>query len=417
MHHSKAFWLAWALCALVAGLSTLGLALTLAGPNAPFTAPTVAKIALEPIGSIVFGIIAALIVAHQPRNTIGWLLMALALGLPTLQIVDGYLPLAIAASATSTPAILLIAWFSQWSWWLVIGPLLLIVLLFPTGRPPTPRWRWSIVAVAALFGIFLLSATFSEVFELPEANLHLRNPIGILPDIMWTIIAVPWTIILVTTVGSCVAAVFVRYRRAAAQERAQIKWFLYACAVFFLMFSIANIYFPEATAFRAWLEIVFALSTLMIPTSIGIAILRYQLYDIDVIIRRTLVYSILTVTLGLVYVGCIVVSRTLVAPLTGDTDLAIVASTLAIAALFFPLRKRIQNFIDKRFYRRKYDAAKVLAAFGTTARDETDLERLNAELLRVVDQTMQPEFVGLWMRDPQARSSTEAARPDARLPR
>jgi len=159
------------------------------------------------------------------------------------------------------------------------------------------------------------------------------------------------------------------------------------------------------------------LAVLLIPTSIGIAILRYRLYDIDIIIRRTLVYSALTLTLGLVYIGCIIVSRTLVAPLIGGSDVAIVASTLAIAALFSPLRRRIQNLIDRRFYRRKYDATKVLAAFGATARDETDLEHLTAELLRVVDQTMQPEFVGLWMRDPQARSSSEAARPDARLPR
>src|SRR5215207_6673046 len=174
MHQSKVSWLAWALCALVAGLRPVVLALTFAGPNDPLTAPTVAKIALETIAPIVFGIIAALIVAHQPRNTIGWLLMALALGLPTLQIVDGYLPLAIAASATSTPTILLIVWFSQWSWWLVIGPLLLIVLLFPTGRPPTPRWRWSIFAIGALFGILLAVGTFGEYLLENDTNVRLR---------------------------------------------------------------------------------------------------------------------------------------------------------------------------------------------------------------------------------------------------
>ena len=147
-------------------------------------------------------------------------------------------------------------------------------------------------------------------------------------------------------------------------------------------------------------QVFFGLSLVAVPAAIGIAILRYRLYDIDIIIRRTLVYSTLTLTLGLIYFGCIVLVRTLVAPLTGGTDLAIVASTLAIAALFNPLRKRIQTLIDKRFYRRKYDAAKVLAAFGATARDETDLEQLTAEMLRVVDETVQPEFVGLWLREP-----------------
>jgi hypothetical protein len=150
---------------------------------------------------------------------------------------------------------------------------------------------------------------------------------------------------------------------------------------------------------------------------IAIAILRHHIFDIDIIIRRTLVYSTLTLTLGLVYVGCILLSRTLVAPLTGGSELAIVISILAIAALFMPLRRRIQNFIDRRFYRRKYDAAKVLAAFGATVRDETDLEQLTAEMLRMVDETMQPEFVGLWLHDPQARSETEAARPDSGPPR
>jgi hypothetical protein len=143
------------------------------------------------------------------------------------------------------------------------------------------------------------------------------------------------------------------------------------------------------------------------PLTIGIAILRYHLYDIDVIIRRTLVYSLLTLALGLIYIGCIVLSRALVAPLIGGSEVAIVASTLAIAALFNPLRRRIQNVTDKRFYRRKYDAAKVLAAFGTTARDETDLERLTTELLRVVDATMQPEHVSLWLRETRVSSTTD----------
>jgi hypothetical protein len=138
----------------------------------------------------------------------------------------------------------------------------------------------------------------------------------------------------------------------------------------------------------------------LLPVCLGIAITRYRLFDIEVIIRRTLVYSTLTIILGLVYVGCIVVSRALVAPYIGGSDVAVVASTLAIAALFTPLRHRIQNLIDRRFYRRKYDAAKVLAAFGATARDETDLERLTGEMLRVVDETMQPKFVGLWLREP-----------------
>src|SRR5215213_11469468 len=182
--------------------------------------------------------------------------------------------------------------------------------------------------------------------------------------------------------------------------RAQVRWMGLGLAGPFvgaLLLGLIGLLLPAVTPVAGWLysNVLIAL----LPLCLGIAITRYRLFDIDVIIRRTLVYSTLTLILGLVYVGCIVVSRTLVAPLIGSSDVAIVASTLAIAALFNPLRKRIQTFIDKRFYRRKYDATKVLAAFGATARDETDLEQLTAELLHVVDETMQPEFVGLWLKE------------------
>jgi hypothetical protein len=307
-----------------------------------------------------------------------------------------------AAMPDPTVAILLNAWFSEWNWWLAVGPLLLILLLFPTGRLPSPRWRWVIVALAALFGIFLLSATFAESFVEVDTNVRLRNPLGIIPDsVMDTFESGPWSVMLLTTVACCVAAVFVRYGRAAAQERAQIKWFLYACAVFLVIYPIG--FFLSNDIITDLNDILWDLVVLLFPTSIGIAILRYRLFDIDLIIRRTLVYSALTLTLGLVYLGCILISRTLVALLVGGSDVAIVASTLVIAALFNPLRRRIQNLIDRRFYRRKYDAAKVLAAFGVTARDETDLERLTGELLYVVNETMQPELVGLWLREASDR--------------
>jgi hypothetical protein len=199
-----------------------------------------------------------------------------------------------------------------------------------------------------------------------------------------------------------------------AVSRAQLRW---AIGGFVAGLSLVLLTFPSAFGWitnpflAELLASAVGLGFAVVGVCLGVAVLRYRLYDIDVIIRRTLIYSVLSLILGLVYLGCIVVSRTLIAPLIGSSDVAIVASTLAIAALFTPLRRRIQNLIDKRFFRRKYDAAKVLAAFGATARDETDLERLTAELLQVVDETMQPEFVGLWLRDVQPRSTTQAARP------
>src|SRR5262249_13272814 len=227
--------------ALVVGFGAVGLALALAGPNAPRTAPALVKTALDYVSPVVFGVVAALIVAHQPRNTVGWLLMMVALGWTIAWVIVDYLSLAMTAMPDPSLAILLNAWFSEWNWWLAVGPLLLILLLFPTGRPPSPRWRWAIVAVAALFGIFLVSATFAESLVEVDSGVRLHNPLGIVPDsVIERFFSGPWSIMLLTTVACCVAAVFVRYRRAAAQERAQIKWFLYACALFLIIYPIGS---------------------------------------------------------------------------------------------------------------------------------------------------------------------------------
>jgi hypothetical protein len=353
---------------------------------------------------VIFATVAALIVSRQPRNMIGWLLM----GPVAMVLLVGPIQNAIERLAPSDPAptlpLLLMVWMSSWSWLLLIFPLLYIPLLFPNGRPPTPRWRWVSVAAMLWAGFFVLIATFvGRISANTSPDLEFDNPIGILGEQIAELLVSAWVVGLDTLIVLCVAALFIRYRHANDTERNQIKWLLYAGAVFVVVYIGGNVAeVNESTSLGGNIfQVFFALSLVAIPVAIGIAILRYRLYDIDLIINRTLVYSTLTLILGLVYIGCIIVSRTLVAPLIGGSDVAIVASTLAIAALFNPLRKRIQSFIDKRFYRRKYDAAKVLGAFGTTARDETDLERLTAEMLKVVDETMQPEFVGLWLREPE----------------
>ncbi len=403
MHHAKASWLAWTLCALVSALTGIGLALTFAGPDAPRSAAVFTQTVLEAILPVVFGVVGALIVARQPRNTIGWLLMVIALAWTMGGVPAGYLPYAIAASPEPSVAILVMVWFVGWSWWLLIGPLLLILVLFPTGRPPAPRWRWVIVAVAALFGTFLVLVTFSETVEAPEYNVRFPNPLGIIPDrVLLLVFGLPWTTMLLTTATGCVAAVFVRYRRAAAHERAQIKWFLYACAVFLLIYVITGFLADTTTdtIVDVWFGIVFDLALLTIPTSIGIAILRYRLYDIDVIIQRTLIYSVLTALLALIYGGSVVVLQAVLRPLVGaETELATIASTLAIAALFQPLRRRIQAGIDRRFYRRKYDAQQTLQAFSARLRDEPNLDELAEDMLRVVQATVQPAHSSLWLRE------------------
>jgi hypothetical protein len=206
---------------------------------------------------------------------------------------------------------------------------------------------------------------------------------------------------------------FIRYRRANDTERKQIKWLLYACAVFLLVFVSGNVGGVAGTNSLGgyiW-GIFFGLSLVTLPAAIGIAILRYRLYEIDIVINRTLVYGSLTALLAAVYVSGVATTQTIFRALTGQQEqpqLAIVVSTLVIAALFNPLRRRIQSFIDRRFYRRKYDAARTLEAFSAKLRDETDLDTLRDDLVGVVRETMQPAHVSLWLRpDPAPRGSEE----------
>ena len=191
-----------------------------------------------------------------------------------------------------------------------------------------------------------------------------------------------------------------RYRNAQAIEREQIKWLLYAGAFFAVTYALTFFLTPVDESQSGWGNLWFVLSILLIPIAIAIAILRYRLYDIDVIIRKTLVYGLLTALLAFVYFGSIVLLQTLFDHLTGQqSPIIIVISTLLIAALFTPLRRRVQDVIDRRFFRKKYDAAQVLADFARHARDETDLDSLTAELARVVGETMQPERVNVWLAD------------------
>jgi hypothetical protein len=272
---------------------------------------------------------------------------------------------------------------------LIPVPMLVLILIFPTGRF-VPRWTRGLVPLAVVFTLLALTFDLAESVKLNTLRA------GIIYGSLWLL---------------CLFAMGIqayRYRALYTPvERQQTKWVVYGTALWATLIVLNGIPYlylvnqPADTPVPWWSSLSEAgwwLTLNILPIAFTLAIMRSRLWDIEVIIRRTLVYGALTLTLGLVYVGCIVVSRALVAPLTGSSELAIVASTLAIAALFNPLRRNIQRVIDKRFYRRKYDAAKVLASFGATARDETDLERLTAAMLEVVDETMQPEHMSLWLR-------------------
>ena len=283
----------------------------------------------------------------------------------------------------------------------MIFSIFLIPLYFPTGRPPSARWNWVSRLAIGMWLFFILVAPFIEPLVPLNEAWTLPNPIGFIPmDVVNGPFMIVWGIGLVTVVGSSVVSLYVRYRRAQAVERQQIKWLLYAGALFVAVYVLGL--FTVSTnesPINVLGNLLFNTAILAIPVAIAVAILRYRLYDIDVIIRRTLQYALLTGLLALVYFGSVLLLQSLVQTVAGQSHspVVIVTSTLAIAALFNPLRKRIQDFIDRRFYRKKYDSELALVQFAVTARDEVDLEQLVGVMLGVVENTMQPERVSLWL--------------------
>jgi hypothetical protein len=291
-----------------------------------------------------------------------------------------------------------LAWIASWLWVPDVGLYLLLALLFPNGRLLSARWR----PFVGFIGVVVVTGTVAVALSPgPIRGLELiENPLGMeaLPNV-----AVLTEALLYALGVVAVASVLVRLRRSSGVERQQIKWFAYAGAV--LATSTIITYVLSAASSLRWLGWVAFVPGMAgnagMPVAVGIAILRYRLYEIDILINRTLVYGVLTGTLALVYLGGVASAQAIFRALTGQqgqSQLAVVVSTLLIAALFNPLRRRIQGFIDRRFYRKKYDAQKTLEAFSAKLRDETDLDALRDDLVGVVRETMQPAHVSLWLR-------------------
>jgi len=347
---------------------------------------------------LAFSTVGALIVARRPGNAIGWILCAAGLTIGATTLASGYAVFSL-AGPSRLPGTEWAAWFAYWIWVPGVGPAMTFgLLLFPDGRLPSRRWRvvgWlAVVALATL--AFGSAFTPGPLSDYPEVT----NPLGLalLKESVLEDGGVGWVLLPASVVISAVS-IAVRYRRATGEERQQIKWFVFASVLLAVGWSAQNV-----TSGSGELQVTFSYllgitSLLGIPVAVGIAILRHRLYDIDHIINRTLVYGALTAMLALVYLGGVVLLQQAFRGLTGqESQLAIVASTLAIAALFNPLRGRIQTFIDRRFYRRKYDARKTLEAFSNKLREETDLDALNNEMVGVVRETMQPAHISLWLR-------------------
>jgi hypothetical protein len=400
--------LAWSLCVLCVVLAVASLILALLNGRTlgeiflAWDGPSVASLAII---AVTFSVVGALIGSHRPENPIGWIFLAEGFIYGLLSAADQYAVYALLTNLGSLPLGGEASWLGQWIWAPGLGLILVFLpLLFPDGHPPSKRWR----PVAWLGGLSIGLIVVSSMIVLwPERGQALltgdESPSHVV-HVVVDFIASP--MLFVAGLGA-VTSLFVRYRQARGNERQQIKWFVSAAALTLVWIIV----FGQFT--RGLPGEIVALSFLLvlpsIPIATGIAILRYRLYDIDRIINRTLVYGSLTVTLVALYFGVIVVLQRIFVTLTGQqSTLAIVASTLLIAALFTPLRRRIQSFIDRRFYRRKYDARKTLEAFSAQLRNETDLESLNNDLVGVVRETMQPAHVSLWLR-PQTAPKGEQA--------
>src|SRR5215212_2185352 len=394
-----ATYLAWALCALslaLTALSLLLLVLNLSHPNTHIYAPWLDNT----VTTVFFSTVGALVASRRPENPVGWLLCLYGLVITISHFIAQYAIYALLAQPNSLPAGEALVCIVSWILPIIIGLQVFYILLFPNGRLPGRRWRW----LAWLTVAFILVGVISSAFS-PGALMGvlgpIENPLGIegFSNVYYK--AILFIIASLLTVAAALS-VFMRLRRAVGVERQQIKWFACAAAAYVSATILAYIIAGVIDTPLGFERVGFALNIAFIPTipiAIGIAILRYRLYDIDLLINRTLVYGSLTATLVALYFGGIVLLQRVFVALTSEqSTLAVVASTFLIAALFTPLRRRIQSFIDRSFYRRKYDAGKTLEAFSAKLRDETNLESLNNDLVGVVRETMQPAHVSVWLR-------------------
>ena len=401
--------LARAALVLVVALSVVTLVLFIINRNTPVPAswgtPAGTRASLGALVNIlllslviplVTATLGALIVSRQARNRVGWLLIAL--GFCNL-VVSLCGELAVRMNLAVSPPLAggqLIAWICNWAWVVVYALLVLLLAIFPSGHFLSRRWTLAIGVPWLLFsGCLLIAAAIeqpmSSAYQI--ANPFVESHPSALYNALFAVGVPMMPVMLLVVLGEVTA----RYRRSGQVEKQQIKWLLVGLAATALMVAagLLLVFIPRI----AFGGLLVNAAPILPVLAIGFAMLRYRLYDVDLVIRRTLAYTLITAVLLLVYFGSVTLLTSLFSRVTGQQSaLAIVISTLLIAALFNPLRRRVQDWIDRRFFRSKYDAQQVLAQFAVVARDETDLDALTAELLRVVQETMQPEHVSIWLR-------------------
>ncbi|MEJ7826516.1 MAG: hypothetical protein WKF48_13870 [Solirubrobacteraceae bacterium] len=342
--------------------------------------------------------VGAFVASHLPSHRVGWLLLAIGTGLGLRQLIGAYGELGATTASRPLPGDDVAAWLGQWTFIpIVAGGILMLLHIFPNGRFISARWKLVGLASAAIIGLL----TAGDALRPGRLNSveSVENPLGAsgrLADLVGAVDAVTGPLAIVVF-GMAAAGIGVRVRRSFGVERQQIKWVAFALALV-AVFLAGSAVFPEPLSYTSLLLALLAL--VAVPVAAGIAILRYRLYDIDVVINRALVYGSLSVSLAGTYLATVLLLQLVLNSFTAGSGFAVAASTLAVAALFQPARRRIQARVDRRFFRSKYDAARTLERFGAHLRDEVALETLGDELTAVVAETMQPTHVTLWLRAP-----------------
>jgi hypothetical protein len=399
----NARWLAWSFGVLYAVLMAAGLTLHVV-TGSPISGVSFPLEFLEATVISVWSVVGALIVSRQPRHPVGWIWCLLPILAALDNIAWGYAYYGSITDPGSLPGVqIMIVWLYTLLGRAALGPLLftLLFLLFPTGRPPSRPWNmlvWITVGTVAIkIPVTALAPNPSGYFPFPRDLFSLSGAAREVLEPLRTITLV----LLPLCILAATFSLFVRLARARGVERQQLKWFVYSTLFVALGFPL-TVLGPGNSYFLFGISLMF-LGLAGVSVASAIAIFRYHLWEIDIIIRRTLIFGLLTGTLALVYFSSVVLLGQVFQALTGqNSPLAIVLSTLAIAALFSPLRRRIQDIIDRRFYRRKYDAGKTLANFAAVSRDQIDLNELSAVLLRTVQETVQPEHLSLWLKEQKA---------------
>jgi hypothetical protein len=406
MGHVRAARIAWAAFGLTAVIAVGSIVVGFADDGTRLPPPDSGEVSGP--GALAFGVmivafaaLGALVASRRPRNPIAWILVVSPLCLAFTQVARDWYTHTLFADPGSLPLAGGLMWAANWAWIPGFMPLLtLLLLLFPDGTAPSRRWRP--VGWLAGLGMGLLIVGYGFAPGPLEDYPRVENPIGIggpAGDVLEVFRGIGFPCFALAAIGSMVSLV-VRFRHSHGVERQQLKW-MAAAAALVVAAWLVNAFFDQVVGKD--ISLILPLTLLALPAAAAIAILRYRLYDLGLVVNRTLVYGALSATLAGAYIGIVLLLQVALEPLTSDSGLAIAGSTLAVAALFRPLRGRIQALVDRRFYRRRYDAARTVEGFSSRLRDEVELDALSSELREVVRDTVQPVHVSLWLRPEAGR--------------